>query len=116
MIKTQIGNNLDGSPRFNYTLTQQEHDAGYVAFMVGPVISGTVSLPNGAAYDVSETAIPVKYEDVGHMHIALHKQHHAAGRFLEHPVPDLADVSLPPREDSAPTHVDPDAPIPSPSE
>jgi hypothetical protein len=78
---------------FRYELTQEEHDSGFVAFLTGP-IAGTISLPSGAAYDVTEDCIAVKNEDVGELHVAIHKAHHAAGRFLDAPVPDLADVSL----------------------
>lgn len=91
MIKHPDPNSQSG---FRFELTQEEHDAGLVAFLTGP-IAGTIALPNGSAYDVSDDAIPVKAEDVGHLHVAIHRAHHAAGRFLDHPVPALEDVSLP---------------------
>ena len=93
MVKTRIGDNEDGTARFNYTLTQDDVDAGLVAFMTGP-ITGVVSIEGGHAYDVSDDFIAVKAEHVGGLHVAIHKAHHAAGRFLESPVPDLADVAL----------------------
>lgn len=93
MIKTAVGTNPDGSPRFGYALTQEEHDAGLVAFVTGP-IAGTLAVPDGTAYDVTEGAIAVRAEHVGHLHVAIHKAHHAAGRFLDVPVPDLQDLSL----------------------
>lgn len=93
MIKTAVGTNPDGSTRFHYELTQEEHDDGYVALLTGP-ISGTLAVPDGTGYDVSEGAVAVRREHVGHLHVAILKAHHAAGRFLEQPVPDLEDVSL----------------------
>lgn len=96
MNKTPTGaTNPDGSPHFNYELTQQEHDDGYALYITGP-ISGTVSVADGTAYDVTEYAIPVKREHVGHLHVAIHKAHHAAGRYLDAPVPSLADVEVSP--------------------
>ena len=78
---------------FRFELTGEEHAAGMVAFLTGP-ISGTVVVDDGTTYDVTEFAIPVPREHVGMLHVAIHKAHHAAGRFLDHPVPELADVSL----------------------
>jgi hypothetical protein len=85
MIKTRIGENLDGSPRFNYELTQEEHDQGMVAMLTGP-ISGTLSVPDGSAYDVTEFAIPVHRDHVEHLLVEIHRAHHRAGRFLDVPV------------------------------
>jgi hypothetical protein len=93
MIKSNTGiTNPDGTPRFHYELTQAELDDGYAVFVTGP-IAGDIAVA-GTAYDVSEGAIPVKVEHVGALHIAIHKAHHAAGRFLDVPVPDVKDVSL----------------------
>jgi hypothetical protein len=78
---------------FRFELTQEEHDSGMVAFLTGP-IAGTISLPSGAAYDVTEDAVAVHKDHVGELHVAIHKAHHAAGRFLDVPVPELADVSV----------------------
>jgi hypothetical protein len=78
---------------FRFELTQEEHDAGMVAFLTGP-IAGTISLPSGGAYDVTEDAVAVHRYHVGEFHVALHKAHHAAGRFLDAPVPELEAVSL----------------------
>jgi hypothetical protein len=97
MLKQQEGSNPDGTPHWHYTLTQEEHDAGYAALFTGP-IAGTLSLPDGAAYDVSEDCIPVKAEHVGELHLAIHRAHHAAGRFLDVPLPELKDVALPARK------------------
>jgi hypothetical protein len=93
MLKHPEGTNPDGTDRFRYELTEQEVADGYALFVTGP-ISGTVALPSGSAYDVTEYAIPVKTEDVGPLHVAIHKAHHAAGRFLDLPVPALEDVSI----------------------
>lgn len=91
MIKHPDPNSPSG---FRYELTPEELKAGHAAFITGP-ISGTIALSTGSAYDVSEEIIPVKYEDVGHLHVAIHRAHHAAGRFLDVPVPDVASLSLP---------------------
>jgi hypothetical protein len=94
MIRTPIdGTNADGSQRYDYELTQEELDDGFVAFITGP-ISGTVALPDGTAYDVSEPAIPVRRHHVGELLVAVHRAHHAAGRFLDEPVPDVDAVAL----------------------
>lgn len=78
---------------FRFELTEEERDAGYAMFLTGP-IAGVVSLPSGAAYDVTEDAIPVKLEHVGELHVGIHKAHQAAGRFTNIPVPEVADVSV----------------------
>jgi hypothetical protein len=104
MKKTQTGTAPDGTATFNFELTQEEHDAGYVAFVTGPIINGTISLPSGAAYDVTENIIPVKREHVGELHIAIHKLHHAAGRMLDVPVPALSEVELKDEPETAPAN------------
>lgn len=83
---------------FRFELTEDERDAGFAAFITGP-IAGTIALPSGAAYDVTEDLVAVKEDHIGELHIAIHKAHHAAGRFLDIPVPELADVSLAAPED-----------------
>jgi hypothetical protein len=95
MIKTPTGEiNPDGSERFHYELTAEDMDAGRtVAFITGP-IAGTMSMPDGEAYDVTDNIIAVKPEHVGHLHVAIHKAHHAAGNLLDVDVPDVDDVSL----------------------
>jgi hypothetical protein len=45
---------------------------------------------------VTEDVIPVKLEHIPHLQHALHKAHHAAGRFT--------DVELPPLEDFIAAH------------
>jgi hypothetical protein len=96
MLKHPEGTNPDGSVKFRFELTPEEVADGYVMFVSGP-IAGTFNI-EGTAYDVSEYALPVKAEHVGALHIAIHKAHHAAGRFLDLPVPTLAEanVSVPP--------------------
>lgn len=72
---------------FRYELTQEEFDSGLTtAFFTGP-ISGTVGIP-GAAYDVTEDVIAVRPEHVEALQLAIHRTHHAAGRFLDAPLPD----------------------------
>jgi hypothetical protein len=87
------GINDDGSPRYNYELTSEEVEGGMVAMITGP-ISGTIVLPSGAAYDVTEWAVPVRREHAGELLVAIHRAHHAAGRFLDQPVPEVDDVAL----------------------
>jgi hypothetical protein len=93
MIKTPQGTNEDGTPRYNFELTQDEVDQGLVAFVTGP-ISGTIAMADGTAYNVTDWAIPVQAIHVGQLHVAIHQAHHAAGRFLDQPVPDAADLSV----------------------
>lgn len=81
---------------FRFELTQEEHDAGLAAFLTGP-ISGTVAIPSGAAYDVTEDAIAVRVEHIAELRTTIHKMHHAAGRFLNSPLPSdspIVDSSL----------------------
>jgi hypothetical protein len=84
MIKHPDSNSPSG---FRYELETSDVSAGRsVAFLTGP-ISGTMSLPDGSAYDVSEEVIAVAPEHVHELHRAIHKAHHAAGRFLDAPLP-----------------------------
>lgn len=87
MNRTPIeGVNADGSQRFNYELTAEEAEAGMTAMITGP-IAGTISMADGTAYDVTEWAVPVHQDHVDELHQSIHKAHHAAGRFLDVPVP-----------------------------
>jgi hypothetical protein len=71
----------------NYELTQEEFDAGYtVALVTGP-IQGAVSLPDGTVYEVSPPHIAVRPEHLDALRLAIHKKHHAEGRFLDVPLP-----------------------------
>ena len=71
---------------FRFELTQDDIAAGHtVALLTGP-ISGTMSLADGSAYDVSEEAIPARPEHVEELEHAIHRAHHAAGRFLDAPL------------------------------
>lgn len=78
----------------HYELTVDDMAAGFdVALITGP-IDGIISIPSGASYDVTEDIIPVKSEHLGELHLAIHKAHHAAGRFTDIPVPSLESVSV----------------------
>lgn len=71
----------------NYELTQEEFDEGYtVGYFTGP-IAGAIALADGSVYDVSPTAIACKPEHVDELHVAIHRKHHAEGRFLDVPLP-----------------------------
>lgn len=82
----------DSASGFRFELTQDEVDNGMAAFMTGP-IGGTIGLASGSAYDVSEDHIAVKVEDVEALQLAIHKAHHAAGRFLDAPLPSSPSPS-----------------------
>lgn len=85
MIKHPDGAEADGTPRFRFELTREEMDAGLnTAFLTGP-ISGTIALGD-VSYDVTENAIAIKAEHIELLQSAIHKAHHAAGRFLDSPV------------------------------
>jgi hypothetical protein len=88
MIKHPDGvDEKTGEPRFRYEMTQEEFDGGHtVALLTGP-IGGTIGLADGTAYDVSEGAIAVKPEHLEELTLSIHKAHHAAGRFLDSPLP-----------------------------
>jgi hypothetical protein len=84
MIKHPDANSPSG---FRYELEASDMAAGKsVAFLTGP-ISGTMPLSDGSAYDVSEEIIAVAPEHRDELHRAIHRAHHAAGRFLDAPLP-----------------------------
>ena len=73
--------------RVNYELTAEELAAGQTtALMTGP-ISGTIALSDGSAVDVTPYYAAVKEENREEAQLAIHKAHHAAGRFLDAPLP-----------------------------
>ena len=73
--------------RVNYELTQEEFDAGQtVALMTGP-IAGTIVLSSGSAVDVTPYYAAVREEDRQEALLAIHRAHHAAGRFMDAPLP-----------------------------
>ena len=70
-----------------YELTADEMVGGFsVAVLTGP-ISGTIAMADGSAYDVTPEAIAVKPEHVRELLLSIHKSHHAAGRYLDAPLP-----------------------------
>ncbi len=70
-----------------YELTADEAAAGFsTALLTGP-ISGTIAMTDGSAYDVTPDVIAVKPEHVRELQISIHKSHHAAGRYLDAPLP-----------------------------
>ncbi len=84
VIKHNDANSPSG---FRYELEAADVAAGRNALMLTGPIAGTMSLSDGSAYDVSEEAIAVKNEHLDELHRAIHKAHHAAGRFLDVPLP-----------------------------
>ena len=71
----------------NHAITQEEWEAGLtVALRTGP-INGTVVLKDGSAYDLAPYHIAVKPEHLDELLLAIHRAHHAAGRFTETPLP-----------------------------
>lgn len=73
--------------RTNYELTAEEVAAGFSHVVITGPISGTISLADGSAYDVTPYHIAIKPEHADELHLAIHKAHHAAGRFLDSPLP-----------------------------
>jgi hypothetical protein len=71
----------------NTTLTPEEMASGHtVLFLTGP-IGGTVVLGDGSAYDVTDDVIAIKPEHQRELELGIHRAHHAAGRFLDAPLP-----------------------------
>ena len=71
----------------NTTLEAHEIEAGKtVIYLPGPV-QGTVVLTDGAAYDVTDDVIAVHPDHEAELCHTIHKMHHAAGRFLDIPLP-----------------------------
>lgn len=78
---------------FDYRLTDEELAAGYTQLLMTGPIAGTIVMKDGTAYDVTEYAIAVKAahaetaDGPGELQLAILKAHHAAGRFLDSPLP-----------------------------
>jgi len=71
-----------------YELEASEMASGHsVMLLTGPV-SGTMAISDGSAYDVTPEVIAVKPEHRDELLRTIHKAHHAAGRFLDVPVPE----------------------------
>jgi len=82
MTKTRLGTNEDGTPLYHYA------SDGHVV-MTGP-INGSVTVPDGTEYDVTEQFIEVaSLEHAGHVSHAIGVRHEDEG----HPAhqPTLAD-------------------------
>ena len=76
MVKTRLGTNEDGTPHFHYACD------GHAVF-TGPYIAGTVTVPDGTVYDVTELVIEVaSLEHAGHVSHAIGKRHEAEGHPL----------------------------------
>jgi hypothetical protein len=85
--KMHLGTDPDGTPHFHYDFsTDPGFTENHVALYTGP-IGGTLVLADGTAYDVSEQIIAVHKDHVAELTTAIHKAHHAAGRFLDVPLP-----------------------------
>ena len=67
--------------------TPEELAEGKIDILQTGPISGTIVLADGSAYDVSDDHIAVKPEHRDELTLAIHKAHHAAGRFLDAPLP-----------------------------
>ena len=69
--------------RFELTEDDLENRLRQRVLMTGP-IAGTISLAYpDVSYDVTEDYIAVRAEDVEALQLAIHRAHHAAGRFLD---------------------------------
>lgn len=84
LIKSPGSPKEDGSPRSNFNGMHVDPDV-YAFLYTGP-IAGTFVV-DGESYDVTEDVIPVKHEHLAALNLAIHKAHHAAGRFLDAPLP-----------------------------
>jgi hypothetical protein len=67
--------------------TPEEIAAGMTDIVLTGPIAGTISMADGTAYDVSNVAIAVKPAHTNELLLAIHKAHHAAGRFTDVPLP-----------------------------
>ena len=72
----------DSPSGFRFELTEEDLDNGFDAILMTGPIAGTIAL-GGASYDVTEDFIAVRLEDVEALQLAIHRAHHAAGRFLD---------------------------------
>ncbi len=74
ITKTYVGLNENGSPHFSYVVEGDTH-----AVVTGPVY-GTVTLPDGTTYDVSDDVIEVaSLEHAGHVAHAIGVRHQEEG-------------------------------------
>jgi len=90
MQKTYKGDRPDGSPIFEYDITEDVPalQAGTVAqFHTGPA-TGTLTMEDGTEYGVADEKIIVQAKHLSELHLAIHREHHANGRFLESPIPE----------------------------
>jgi hypothetical protein len=91
--KIRLGTNEDGTPEYLYRQT----DPTIPVVLTGP-ISGTVTLPNGTVYDVSEQFIEVAPGDELAVSDAIGARHEAEGHpaFIADPnADDLGFVAVP---------------------
>jgi len=88
LVRDSAGNivrNPDGSGRMHFDFSDEPADDLVVLF-TGP-ISGIVAASDGTEYDVTDPYIKVASEHVDDICDAIHREHHAAGRFLDVPLP-----------------------------
>ena len=81
-----VGQGVQGAtPEYEFELSPEEVGAGYRLMLTGP-ISGTFFIED-EAYDVTDRVVAVKQEHAAALAYEIHKAHHAAGRFLDAPLP-----------------------------
>jgi len=71
----------------NSALEPEEIAAGKTVMFLTGSISGHLFMADGTHYDTTGAVVAVKPEHQRELEIAIHRKHHAEGRFLDVPVP-----------------------------
>lgn len=96
-IKTKIGVDANGMDRFQYDLSDHpgmqcpdvtKHT--HLIVMTGP-LAGSVSVPDGTSYDITDTYIAVPIEHVDDVSAKIHEVALAAG-LTDQPVPAVGPL------------------------
>jgi hypothetical protein len=90
MKKVYKGDKPDGSPIFDYDISEEKpglESGDLVQFCSGPA-TGTFEMEDGTTYGVSDAVTIIAARHLAELHLAIHRDHHAAGRFTSGPIPD----------------------------
>ncbi len=80
--KTYLGDNEDGTSRFDYDFSKVLDVETHAALLTGP-ISGPITMEDGTQYNVTDFAIGVKLDHVKELTDKIAAEHEKAGTFKE---------------------------------
>lgn len=109
MLKNLIGQNEDGTPRYNYVYDGPE---GGGVLKTGPV-SATIALKDGTVYDLTDEFIEHAPGHAGPICHHIEKLHVRAGRLAEHVCTDMCgdEADNKPEAVEAPVEAPAEAPV-----